>query len=345
MEEADGTLVRLLDLDPELGARLRDDDRAEARDRLVLRTTVLPKGEWSLQAEGGRSHPFGLIVVEGLLLSEVRLGARACQQLLGPGDVVLPDRPASASLEAPMRLVAAAETRVAVLDDRLQAPFRLWPGLALGLLERVGRQLNRAAVQAAIAQLPRVEDRLEATFWDLADRWGRVTPTGIHLPLRLTHEALARLVGGRRPTISLALGDLAEREIVARHGDGTWFVVARAPSADLRDAGRTGGGALAEAAPVAVLPEAAPLPRRAPPTAPWAPGARAAMLDSVRRAQVLHDAASERAGADESRYSETRRRSQALREAAARDRDARAVERASRRDAAPLSGPPAPSAG
>ena len=57
----------------------------------------------------------------------------------------------------------------------------------------------------AIAHYPRVDLRLLMLMWHLADRWGRVTPQGIRIPLRLTHELLADLVASRRPSVTSAL--------------------------------------------------------------------------------------------------------------------------------------------
>lgn len=222
--------VHLLDLEPELASRLRDDERAEARDLLTVEQTVVPEGVWSLDVDARRGRPFGLMVVDGLLLQEVQLAGRQTLQILGPGDVVLPQWLRSDALDVGLRWIAATESRVGVLDDGLQRAFAQWPGLAIGLVEQAGRQLARVVIQQAIGQLPRVEQRLEATFWDLAERWGRVTPSGIHVPLPLTHEVLAQLVGGRRPTITLALQHLAGEGIVMRRPDRTWLIVARAPS-------------------------------------------------------------------------------------------------------------------
>jgi CRP/FNR family transcriptional regulator, cyclic AMP receptor protein len=239
-------LVRLLDVEPELAARLREDDRAEARQRLEVASLTVSQGTWMLpggsegEGEGERQgdgeglprHPrvLGVMVVDGLLLQEVSLGGRRSLQLLGRGDVLLRGAYPSQALDVTVRCTAATEVTVAVLDDRLLAPLRLWPGLALGLMDRVALQLTRLAVQSAITGLPRVEDRLEATFWDLADRWGRMTPSGIHLPLQLTHDVLARLVGARRPTVSLAVRDLTERDVIARRPDGSWLLTAAFPS-------------------------------------------------------------------------------------------------------------------
>jgi CRP-like cAMP-binding protein len=335
------TVIHLLDIDPELAARLRDDDRAEARERLTLQTTTVPAGEWALDEEDARTHPFGLFILDGLLQRETGLGGRTSIQLLGRGDLVLPVELASEFLDADVRWRAAVDTEVAILDDRVQASLALWPGLALGLLRRSAEQLARLATQTAIAHLPRVEDRLEATFWDLADRWGHVTPSGIHVPLQLTHEALARLVGGRRPTISLALTALAEREIVIRQPDGSWLIVAREPSLAMPTA--------PEPAPL-VARTAPPMPPPYPSAPdPWAPATRAAVLASARQASSSYLLATERVANDRMRFEETRRRSRELRELAARERAERESDRNGRTPLrvppVSLRVPPAPSAG
>jgi CRP/FNR family cyclic AMP-dependent transcriptional regulator len=300
--------VHLLDLEPSLATRLREDDRAEAREHLVLPVVELAEGGWSLEDEGRRARPFGLIVIDGLLLQEVELGDRRSDRLLGRGDVVLPHRRIEATLRADPQLIVAMPSRVALLDDRLQRPFALWPGLALGLLEHAGRQLTHAAVQAAITQLPRVEDRLEAMFWDFADRWGRVTASGIHIPLRLTHETLARIVGGRRPTISLALAQLAEREILERRDDGTWLLTAGAPTLADVPTGRAPGRES--------LPPTLALPPHDPMFEPqelWPAAMRNELLATARRAIAEHGVAIARMRADVARYEATRERSRVIR--------------------------------
>jgi hypothetical protein len=79
---------------------------------------------------------------------------------------------------------------------------------------------ERLATQVAICQLPRVEDRLLAIMWLLAESWGTVTSHGTRLPLALTHDALGGLVGASRPTVTLALRELAERGAMVRQSDG-----------------------------------------------------------------------------------------------------------------------------
>ena len=72
-------------------------------------------------------------------------------------------------------------------------------------------------VQLVICQLPRVEDRVLAVLWLLAESWGHVTPAGVRLPLALTHETLGALIGARRPTVTLALRKLTDDGTLVPH--------------------------------------------------------------------------------------------------------------------------------
>jgi CRP/FNR family transcriptional regulator, cyclic AMP receptor protein len=61
-------------------------------------------------------------------------------------------------------------------------------------------------------------------FWHLADRWGRVEPDGVHVPLRLTHELLGRLIAVRRASVTASLGRLRERGFIERRPDRSWLL-------------------------------------------------------------------------------------------------------------------------
>jgi Crp-like helix-turn-helix protein len=51
-----------------------------------------------------------------------------------------------------------------------------------------------------------------------------VGPSGVVVPLELTHEALGHLVGARRPTVTLALSELGRQGAVTRRADGAWML-------------------------------------------------------------------------------------------------------------------------
>ena len=73
------------------------------------------------------------------------------------------------------------------------------------------------------------------TLWFVAQSWGRVTPRGVRIPFRVTHEVLSEILGAQRPSVTTAFRKLAEQGLVAREADGTLL---------LRDPGsRVPGGA------------------------------------------------------------------------------------------------------
>ena len=99
-----------------------------------------------------------------------------------------------------------------------------WPEIFAALVERAARRAERLVVMQAIAHLTRVDDRLLALLWCLAERWGRVVPGGVLVSLRLPHRTLAGMVGARRPSVTTALGQLIARGEIERRADGGWIL-------------------------------------------------------------------------------------------------------------------------
>jgi CRP-like cAMP-binding protein len=81
--------------------------------------------------------------------------------------------------------------------------------LAGNLVRLLSSQVADRELAVAIALEPRVERRLLLKLQQLAERFGRVTPRGIRLDLRLTHQELADMVGAVRESVTIALGSLA----------------------------------------------------------------------------------------------------------------------------------------
>jgi hypothetical protein len=213
----------LLQADADIGRYLTADERAAA-ETLTVPTVTLETGPVDVRGLLERNACFGALVISGMLVAHLRVGEQAGMRILGPGDVV-----SGGTTPASMLLVdsgnrAVSTTQLAMLGKDVLVGAHRWPRLVAGLHARTADQIERVAVQLAICQLPRVEDRLLALFWLLAEQWGRVTPGGTVLPLALTHETLGALVGARRPTVTLALGELADRGAVLRQGRA-WLLV------------------------------------------------------------------------------------------------------------------------
>jgi CRP-like cAMP-binding protein len=121
--------------------------------------------------------------------------------------------------------------RIAVLDRRAAARLARYPELTGRLVAKALERSRNLATAMAIAHHARVELRLHMLFWHLADRWGRVRPEGVSVPLRLTHAILADLVSARRPSVSTCLGELSRRGVVQR--DGREWLLRGDPPAEL----------------------------------------------------------------------------------------------------------------
>jgi hypothetical protein len=211
----------LLDADVDLAAEFDIRMRMVVRQVATVVVFEIPVGEhlpsdW-LEADIGG---LGLLVLDGVIAVEVRVGDRTATELMGPDDLLQPPAPEGEDLLEHLDgwhvLVPA---RVAVLDAGFAERVRPWPQIALALLRRAGKRACDLDVQRAIACQPRLEVRLTLMLWHLAARWGRVEMGGIRLSLPLTHRLMGQLVGAERPSVSHALARLAEAELVTGRGD------------------------------------------------------------------------------------------------------------------------------
>jgi len=216
----------LLDVDPDLGTLVPEDRREAARRELDVEVHRLSQGPWTAGGDGANPQHVGLLLLEGVVSREVVVSDTVSTELLGPGDVIRPwsMQEAPSLLQLTIRWNALTESRVAVLDRRFGAQLGRWPEVNAALIDRLNDRAQRLATTQAISQLNRVDRRLLSLFWHLAERWGRMTPDGVAIPLTLSHRMLGQLVGARRPTVSTAISDLAAREELVRRGDGTWLL-------------------------------------------------------------------------------------------------------------------------
>jgi CRP-like cAMP-binding protein len=226
--------------DVELAAAIEGDrrDAAVRIGRAVLLS--IAAGEWDAaeDAECARGG-YGLLVLSGLLVRQVGIGERLAAELLGPGDLLRPHEHDGEEATLPFAATwrVLDPLRLAVLDRRWSLRMAPFPEVAIELTGRAVRRSRRLANTTAISHCPRLDERLLFLLWELADRHGTVRTDGIHVPIPMTHEVLSHLVGARRPSVSGALGRLAETGLVIRETHG-WLLHGEPPA--LED-----GGALA----------------------------------------------------------------------------------------------------
>jgi len=228
--------VHLMDADRSLGLGLSDEELAMARRFAVADAVGLGRGKYDPCGLFDGKDLLGLLVLEGLLVRQVAVGDRHCGELVGPGSVLRPwddfGQVAPLPFEVSWRVIQPI--RLAKLDRRFLATIVHWPALVETFTARATERAHTLAFNVAIHCLRHVHLRLLALLWHLADRYGRVTPDGTHVPLPLSHADLAELVGAQRPSVSVALKRLADAGLVTRGPDNTWMLSHEPPS-ELRD--------------------------------------------------------------------------------------------------------------
>jgi CRP/FNR family transcriptional regulator, cyclic AMP receptor protein len=211
----------LLDADGELADEFDVRARIAARQLATARVLQVGIGEcdlgpWFEAAWEG----LGLLILEGLIALETRVGDRTAAELVGPGDLLQPSAPAADQLLARTcgwRVLSPA--RLALLDREFADRVRPFPQITRALLRRACRRPVELDVLRAITSQPRLEVRLVLLLWHLATRWGRVEPAGVRLSLPLTHRLLGQLVAAERPSVSHALKRLAQAGLVTGTAD------------------------------------------------------------------------------------------------------------------------------
>jgi CRP/FNR family cyclic AMP-dependent transcriptional regulator len=228
--------VHLLERDPDLGGDLDGDTFALASRRLIARTKRYPQGPWEVRSTDYKAPgSLGLLLLDGLLVRKVTVGERTCAELLGPGDVTQPwlQIGPDSSVGTEVNWQVAQSMQVAVLDRQFTVRTSPWPEITAAIAGRVMLRVHWLSFHLSVCHMRRVDDRLLLVLWHFADRWGRVTPRGVEIPLSLTHSLLAYVVGSHRPTVTLALRTLTEAGLVERRSRSHWLLRGD-PPAELR---------------------------------------------------------------------------------------------------------------
>jgi CRP/FNR family transcriptional regulator, cyclic AMP receptor protein len=220
-------IVSLFELDPELFDGLESAEAERAAALALAPVAILRPGvgePWA-SVESSATE-FGVLVLSGLLTRDTSLLGRTSMDLVGAGDILRPWDDASESPSVPTRVRwnVHRTARLALLDRGFAERMAPWPSVTATLLSRALRRARWLERHMAILENPRVDARLLLLFWQLADRWGRVGPTGVTVPLRLTHNMLGRLVRAQRPTVTASLRELSDRGLLVRELAGSWVL-------------------------------------------------------------------------------------------------------------------------
>lgn len=209
---------------PEILASIPVGDRPLAERALIVPLVSARNEDLARVISTQTPGAFDFVIVDGIVLKETILARRSAFELLGRGDILAPPLTPARQLEsrASSRYLAHGHVSLAAIDDHFRRAARQWPGIADFLHDRLARQTHQASMHLAMLHLPRIEDRITALFSDLAERFGHMTPDGVLIDLPLTHEIIGGLVASRRPTVTLALQQLASDGLITRLESDHW---------------------------------------------------------------------------------------------------------------------------
>jgi CRP/FNR family transcriptional regulator, cyclic AMP receptor protein len=202
--------IALLDVDPDLAGSAAPAE-ANGAGRLTVSVFRLASGPMPEPPRRDDAPHLGYLILKGLLLYEVSVYGRATAELLGPGDLVRPwSRQQPGALTSTSKWIVLEQALLGDLGPVKSSRLANGHDIVETLLARSADRVEAAAIQRSIAAHVRVDVRVLAYLWHLADRFGVVVPGAVRLNVPLTHAVLARLVGARRPTVTTALQRLMQ---------------------------------------------------------------------------------------------------------------------------------------
>jgi hypothetical protein len=224
-------LEHILLRDPDLAGGLEGERLRTAQRDLIAATMIALEGSWDPESEAESVRGgIGLLLLDGLIVRRVGRTGRYGAELLGPGDLMRPWQHDGEDVTLPFdtRFRVIESSVLALLDLRFAGRAAGYPEVTCALVGRAMQRSRTLVVNMAIAHYPRIDLRLLMLMWHLADRWGRVTPDGIRIPLRLTHQLLADLVASRRPSVTSALQQLGREGRISKIDDA-WILHGEPP--------------------------------------------------------------------------------------------------------------------
>jgi CRP/FNR family transcriptional regulator len=174
------------------------------------------KGEFIFR-EGDPTEYFH-IVKEGTVkcVKSTPDGKECTLKVLMPGDLFCCDAAAFDGSCHPGTAQPMGDVRVLRMSKTAYFDMlRRSPDAALEVIKYLGNRLHEVQEKAKILALDRADQRLAALLIDLAARCGTHDPQGIRLPMRLTRQDMANMVGTTTETVIRIMSRFKRDHLVA----------------------------------------------------------------------------------------------------------------------------------
>jgi CRP-like cAMP-binding protein len=90
------------------------------------------------------------------------------------------------------------------------------PALAMKMNQSLTRRLQQTEILLTLRNKNKLDDRLLRLLTFLAREFGKETPEGIRIDIRLTHQQIANIVGTTRVTVTRLLGGFRKASLLTK---------------------------------------------------------------------------------------------------------------------------------
>jgi len=186
-------------------------------DRMTRMESVKKKS--SIFLPGDPSQQVYLLKEGRVKISRVsENGREVTLALLEPGEIfgeleVLQDSARDALAEA------MDDSQLCVIQkEQFLSMIRRKPELSFRLTKLIGFRLTRIESRVEDLVFRDVPSRLAHLLLQISNDHGRVTPQGIEIRIKMTHQEMANLIGSIRETVSAVLGEFKKEGQIALDG-------------------------------------------------------------------------------------------------------------------------------
>jgi CRP-like cAMP-binding protein len=114
---------------------------------------------------------------------------------------------------------AMEESQLCVIQkEQFLSLIRKKPELSFRLTKLIGLRLRRIESRVEDLVFRDVPSRLAHLIIQLSEEYGKATPDGIFLDIKITHQEMANLIGSIRETVSATLGEFKKEGLITFEG-------------------------------------------------------------------------------------------------------------------------------
>ena len=114
---------------------------------------------------------------------------------------------------------AMEESQLCVIQkEQFLSLIRKRPELSFRLTKLIGLRLRRIESRVEDLVFRDVPSRLAHLLIQLSENYGKTTPEGIFLNIKITHQEMANLIGSIRETVSATLGEFKKEGLITFEG-------------------------------------------------------------------------------------------------------------------------------